>query len=213
MRLLESVGRDMLIDAAQIREMHRHLTESWHGTPPGADEAKAGSLRDLIARQHLANFLLWHEEDRARDPGASDAAIATVKRSIDRLNQQRNDLTEAIDEQLLRELSPQNGDALLSSETPGMMIDRMSILALKIFHTEEETRRDTATDQHRGRNRERLTILQMQAEDLAQCLNQLLAAVAGGTRRFKVYRQLKMYNDPELNPAIYASGMRASEGE
>jgi len=91
----------------------------------------------------------------------------------------------------------------LHSETPGMMIDRLSILSLKIFHTDEEATRTTATEEHRHRNRERLALLQEQRTDLAQALSILLKEILAGQKRFKLYRQLKMYNDPDLNPAIY----------
>jgi Protein of unknown function (DUF4254) len=94
----------------------------------------------------------------------------------------------------------------LHSETPGLMIDRLSILALKIYHTRDEANRASATEEHRMRNVERLAVLEEQRDDLAGCLDLLWAEVLGGTRRFKLYRQMKMYNDPELNPAVYATG-------
>jgi hypothetical protein len=97
----------------------------------------------------------------------------------------------------------QNSGAPLHSETPGLMVDRLSILALKMYHTHEEAYRVSATEAHRRRNRERLALLEEQRNDLAGCLDALWAEVLGGTRRFKLYRQMKMYNDPELNPAIY----------
>lgn len=192
-----------MIDATEIRALHDRLTERWHTTLPEADAED--TLEAVIAQQHLSNFLLWHEEDRARDPAASDAAVAAVKRSIDRTNQRRNDLTEHLDEHLLRALGPQNPTAPLSSETPGMMIDRLSILALKIFHTSEEAQRASATVAHRARNRDRLFILETQAADLAQCLDEIVAAVRSGAKRVKLYRQLKMYNDPDLNPVLYTA--------
>ncbi len=195
-----------MIDGRAIRALHDRSTEHWHTTVPKADGAD--TLEELITEQHLSNFHLWHEEDRARDPDASDATIASVKRSIDRLNQRRNDLTELVDEQMLRELSPQNADAPLSSETPGMMIDRLSILALKIYHTGEEARRVSANEAHRARNRDRLVILETQAADLALCLDELFAGVRKGLKRVKLYRQLKMYNDPDLNPALYMAKLR-----
>ena len=172
----------------------------WHGeqsAPP------LNAVEDLVAREHRANFDLWHEEDRARDPAASDAEIVAIKHAIDRLNQQRNDLIEAIDVWLLERCGEQAASAPMHSETPGMMLDRLSILALKLFHTRLEAERGSATVEHRARNVERAKLLTSQRSDLIGCGAQLLAEVRRGTRRFKLYRQLKMYNDPELNPSIY----------
>ena len=112
---------------------------------------------------------------------------------------------ERIDEALLELAGAQRQDAVLHSETPGMIVDRLSILALKVFHTREEAERGTATEAHRARNRARLAVLEQQRSDLAGALRELWRAVAAGERRFKVYRQMKMYNDPELNPAVYGA--------
>ena len=159
---------------------------------------------DLLAiQQHRANFDLWHQEDAARNPEATDAAIAEVKHAIDRLNQQRNDLVEQIDCVLLCE-AIQSAEAPLHSETPGLIVDRLSILALKIYHTAEEAHRDSASPQHRARNCDRLSVLLEQRQDLAVCLQDLWVQVLAGKRRFKLYRQMKMYNDPELNPVLYS---------
>ena len=106
---------------------------------------------------------------------------------------------------LLRASPIASADALLHSETPGMMIDRMSILALKIFHTKEQMDRGETSQAHRDLSAERLRILQEQRSDLVRCLSALWSAVLGGERRFKIYRQMKMYNDPEFNPMIYGS--------
>ncbi|HEY0563929.1 MAG TPA: DUF4254 domain-containing protein [Terriglobales bacterium] len=182
--------------------MQKLWTEQWHSSRqqplPALDR-----LSELVLLQHAANFDLWHEEDEARAPDASDAQIAAVKRQIDTLNQKRNDLMEAIDDAVLAEIAEMSPDAPLHSETPGMIIDRLSILALKIFHTREQTERSDADLQHRTRNQQRLTTLRQQREDLIGCLQQLLEDVQGGNRRVKMYRQMKMYNDPTLNPAIY----------
>ncbi len=194
-----------MIAGKEIRALHDRSTELWHTAVPEA--AAADTMEGLIAQQHLSNVLLWHEEDRARDPLVSDAAIAKTKRSIDRINQRRNDLTELLDEEFLRVLAPQNSDAPLSSETPGMMVDRLSILSLKIFHTREETERTSATEAHRARNRDRLELLTSQADDLAQCFDETLVAVRSGAKRVKLYRQLKMYNDPDLNPVLYTAAL------
>ncbi len=162
--------------------------------------------RRSSTRQHRANFDLWHIEDEARTPGASDAEIAHVKRRIDRTNQQRNDLIEELDRAIqdwLKARGLPNPDAPLNSEPPGMMIDRLSILALKIYHTREEAERKDAPTGHAELNRDRLTILEEQRDDLAGCVDALWQETLGGKRRFKLYRQMKMYNDPALNPAIY----------
>src|ERR1019366_835562 len=159
-----------------------------------------------VERHHRANFDLWHIEDEARTPGASDAELAGVKRRVDQTNQRRNDLAEELDRHLLGWLEPQGlpkRDAPLNSESPGLMVDRLSILALKIYHTREEAERADAPAGHAERNRDRLGILEEQRADLAGCLDALWQETLAGTRRFKLYRQLKMYNDPALNPAIY----------
>jgi Protein of unknown function (DUF4254) len=193
-----------MLETATIPNLHQHLTEAWHdpATPSPPDPAE-DPLTALITAQHRENFDLWHEEDKARDPHATDADIAQVKRAIDRLNQRRNDLVEKIDQWLLANLPPQNPAAPLNSETPGLIIDRLSILALRIYHTRIEAHRESATEAHRLRNASRLTLLEEQRDDLAGCLDALLDAVRSGSRRFKLYRQMKMYNDPELNPAVY----------
>jgi hypothetical protein len=172
-------------------------------TPNASAEA---NWRALVTRQHRANFDLWHIEDEARAPGAADTELAAVKRRVDRTNQLRNDLAETLDRTLLAWLEPQglpNPAAELHSESPGLIVDRLSILSLKIFHTREEAERADAPLGHRERNRERLAILVEQRADLANCLEALWQQTLAGTRRFKLYRQLKMYNDPSLNPAIY----------
>src|SRR5215469_11639575 len=198
-----------MLDALEIIRVHDNMTRAWHEPAEQstlADEADfyADNLMALVTAQHRANFDLWHEEDKARDPSANDSQIAGVKRQIDRLNQLRNDLVEKIDSLLLDHLD-ENLHAPLHSETPGLIIDRLSILALKIYHTREESNRDTASEAHRNRNRERLAVLEAQRHDLASCLDDLWTEVLQGKRRFKLYRQLKMYNDPELNPVIYGN--------
>ncbi len=188
--------------------MQDERTRGWHGDgeTPRAQDVNPQDLTALAVAQHRANFDLWHEEDKARDPGATDAEIAGVKRAIDGLNQRRNDLVEQIDQLLLAAAGEQNSAAPLHSETPGMMIDRLSILALKIYHTQEEAGRQTATEAHRTKNAGRLAVLNEQRADLAGCLDVLWLEVLKGARRFKLYRQMKMYNDPELNPVLYGRG-------
>jgi hypothetical protein len=200
-----------MLSANAIVELHDQRTRAWHNATPAGGDPQADGFAvspwlNAVAKQHRANFDLWHVEDEARAPGASDTDIAGVKRKIDRINQLRNDLAEELDSALLGWLTPQqlpNANAPLNSESPGLMIDRLSILALKIYHTQEETERADAEPGHRERNLDRLAILKNQRGDLAQCLDALWRETLAGTRQFRLYRQLKMYNDPSLNPVVY----------
>ncbi len=195
--------------AVAVAGPQERATELWHREPDASPEEvhlDGGSFEATVLAQHRANFDLWHVEDQARMPGATDAEIVSVKRAIDEINQRRNDLAEKCDALLLEKLRSSglpNTAAELHSESPGLMIDRLSILALKIFHTREEIDRPNAPAGHAERNRERLRLLTDQRDDLVACLDRLWAEVLAGRRRFKVYRQLKMYNDPTLNPAVY----------
>ncbi|MEO6922576.1 MAG: DUF4254 domain-containing protein [Bryocella sp.] len=191
-----------MLSLERIPMLHQQATAYWHdarSAPPVAENA----LEELVLRQHRANFDLWHTEDRARVPRVTGDEMIAIKHEIDRLNQQRNDLAEAIDTALLEAAPNQNGSAPLHSESPGLMIDRLSILALKIFHTGEEADRQDAGPQHQERNRQRLALLTEQRDDLAPALKELWSQVLAGQRRFKLYRQMKMYNDPSLNPSVY----------
>ena len=195
-----------MVNAGQVVRLQEEATRRWH--EPREMPAAASELEQLVVDQHRANFDLWHEEDEARDPEATPEKLVGIKRAIDRLNQRRNDLMERIDRMLLEGAGEQRAEAPLHSETPGMMIDRLSILELKRFHTEEEVAR-AAGEEHAQRNRERLAVLKEQRDDLRDALDGLWADVLAGRRRFKLYRQMKMYNDPALNPVLYRA--RASK--
>lgn len=199
-----------MVNAKKIVSLHDERTRRWHNAPPRFD-GDPSTLDATVEQQHFANFQLWHEEDKARIPGAHDSEIASVKRTIDKLNQRRNDLMELCDSFALAELAKKQlprPDAALHSESLGLMIDRLSILSLKIYHTQHEVDRTDTPAGHSIRNRERLATLIEQREDLAGALDDLWAEVLAGRRRFKLYRQLKMYNEPELNPAIYKASKR-----
>jgi hypothetical protein len=189
----------------KITLLQDRCTIAWHHENPAVLPSLTG-LERAVTEQHLANFELWHAEDMARTPQASDHDIARTKRFIDEANQRRNDLTEQCDVLLLKSLSRQNlpaPGAELHSESPGLILDRLSILSLKLFHTREEIDRPGAPAGHAARNVERLRILAEQRGDLAAALDRLWQQVLDGRRSFKLYRQLKMYNDPALNPAVY----------
>jgi hypothetical protein len=192
------------LHSGYILQMFDQWVAGWHQQP---DLSKmTDPFEAAIEGLHRANFELWHQEDKARDRRAGDAAIAAAKRAIDTINQRRNDQMENCDALLLEELSAENlpnPQAELHSETPGLMLDRLSILSLKRYHTQEETERIPSPPGHRERNLRRLAILEAQRNDLAGCIDRLWQRVLNGEARFQVYRQLKMYNDPDLNPVLY----------
>lgn len=193
-----------MINIHELDSLQTQRVEQWHLTSPSAE---AEGFPGLVERQHLQNFLLWHEEDIARAPDVGDNEIARVKRSIDKLNQSRNDLIEQLDEFLLVDLAEtgveMNLQAPANSETPGSIIDRCSILALKIYHMKEQTERKDVSNTHIVEAEKKVGILKTQRSDLLTCLQQLLEEIRAGKRHFKLYRQFKMYNDPALNPKIY----------
>lgn len=207
--MTESVHNPLIqmLSARSIVKMQDSATTLWHGDSSPEFGLPPSEFLNTVLELHRANFELWHIEDQARAPGASDRQIAETKRAVDRTNQRRNDLSERCDAMLLAELAVHglpSDSAELHSESPGLMLDRLSILALKTYHTLEEIGRTNAPKGHAERNRERLVLLETQRDDLANCLDALWNKVVDGKRRFKVYRQLKMYNDPSLNPAVYA---------
>jgi hypothetical protein len=178
-----------------------------------------------VLANHRFNSRLWAEEDLARRTRVADSEIAANKRAIDGFNQARNDATERVDELLLLALGlvePTSArsdapvstvpvGARLNSETAGSMIDRLSIMALKAHAMRQQTERADADELHRAASRIKLQRLQQQRDDLAGCLDALLADAQAGRAYFKVYRQFKMYNDPRFNPAL-VSEQNAARG-
>jgi len=198
------------LEALSIAQFHDEKLSS-PGWPQYAPHENGGVWRWIDAN-HRFNTLLWNEEDKARRTDVGADQIAASKRLIDRYNQLRNDAVEAIDEAILEQLAEvAHGDsARLSSETAGAMIDRMSILALKIFHMHAQTLRSDAGRDHIETCARKLRRLVMQRSDLAGCLDQLLTEARTGRAYFKIYLQFKMYNDPSLNPYLYGGAAPSS---
>jgi hypothetical protein len=204
-----------LPSAADVTALHDQLLRS-AGWPASEPAPRDDALWLWIQTNHRFNCRLWAEEDLARRTQVVDDQIAANKRAIDRYNQARNDATERVDEVLLTALglvdpasartdapvSTIRPGSRLNSETAGSMIDRLSILALKIHAMHAQTERTDVDEAHRLSSRGKLERLQQQRADLAGCLDALLADCAAGRAHFKVYRQFKMYNDPRFNPAL-----------
>ncbi len=171
-------------------------------------ENKYNKEEDLIAhllyRKCWIDTVQWAYEDIIRDPNIDPVAALTLKRKIDASNQDRTDMVEFIDSYFLdkfSEVTP-SADAKINSESPAWAIDRLSILALKIYHMNVEVDRDDATDAHKAACQKKLDVLLAQRTDLSSAIDDLLADIASGAKYMKVYKQMKMYNDEELNPVL-----------
>ena len=205
-----------MLDVSQILQRQRQAVQDWHDEPGQLTQLNPAAMVDvhaLILEQHAFNFRLWHEEDQARCPQASDQVIARVKRAIDKLNQQRNDWIEKIDVWILRDLESRGirsiADATQNTETPGSAIDRLSIMALRIYHLIEQSQRGDASSELLANIQDKIDRCQRQLQDLSQSLGELLHDIYAGQKRHELYCQMKMYNDPTLNPYLYKSARKA----
>ena len=212
----------------KVSDLHDTELEHSDGPPvkhpnPTVDNNREAQLWHWIGTNHFFNSSLWAEEDLARRTTVRAEEIAQNKRAIDKFNQARNDATERVDEILLTELglvdaasaqtdapvSKVPTGARLNSETAGSIIDRMSIMALKIHAMRAQTLRTDVDDAHRSSSQVKLDKLLQQRADLGSCLDELIADTQAGKAYFKVYRQFKMYNDPRFNPALVAEQAQA----
>jgi hypothetical protein len=190
----------MTIDIPQIVQLQRQTTADWHDVTPAVTHT--GFLQ-LMLQNHLHNFTLWHEEDKARRDDKGYEYVYHAKRNIDHHNQQRNNMMEAMDQWLHQELQPAQTGCRFNSETPGMIIDRLSILALKQYHMHIQTTREHTSPEHIQNCQAKLTIIERQLSNLQRCLTELIEDISAKHRSFYIYRQCKMYNDPNLNPQLY----------
>ena len=193
-----------MIDVDEIMRLHETTVAKWHSQPIANDYI--GFLQ-LVCQQHIYNFELWHQEDIARSRDVADAQIAEVKRRIDKFNQQRNDAIEKLDDAISLMLAEAQvvpkPNARQNTETPGSAIDRLSIMALRLYHYEEQIELSDVDVSHLDRVGQRIQMCREQQRDLSQGLRELLADIFAGEKRHKTYRQMKMYNDATLNPFLY----------
>ena len=163
------------------------------------------SIENRLYLKCWIDTVQWHYEDILRDPHIDPVAALQLKRRIDQSNQDRTDLVEQIDSYFRHTYSNVKPlpDATINTESPAWAVARLSILALKIYHMREQAERTDASDEHRQKCRAKLDVLLEQQKDLSTAIDQLLADIAAGRKYMKVYRQMKMYNDPSTNPILY----------
>ena len=165
----------------------------------------ANTIEHLLYLKNWIDTVQWHLEDIIRNPAIDPAEALAIKRKIDRSNQERTDVVEYIDNYFLdkyKNVIPQVA-ASINTESPAWAIDRLSILALKIYHMEAEVNRADATDEHKAVCRKKLSVLLEQRSDLSKAIDELISDIEKGNKYMKAYRQMKMYNDPSLNPVLY----------
>ena len=191
-----------VLDVSAILSLQRDAIVRWKALPE-VNFIAEGFLA-LVEKNHAFNYQLWHAEDKARREDKGYEFVYHAKRAIDGFNQQRNDCMEAIDDWVTDALMPASPEHCpVHSETSGMMIDRLSILALKHYHMEAQTKREDVDDAHRDACASKLRIIDVQQQQLARCLDELLQETKQKIRTFRTYRQCKMYNDAALNPELY----------
>ena len=189
------MNKEQILSAARKQE---EWTIEWHESE---DRPVPQGFEELAWQNHLRNFNLWHEEDEARRDDRGADHVYKAKRNIDRFNQERNNLIEKMDLYLSENLK-QDETAPMHTETPGMIIDRLSIMALKAYHMDEIASDASQPEAVRQRCSRSLQVVSRQRADLLDALGKLVEAISAGKTSFKLYFQFKMYNDPELNPAL-----------
>lgn len=167
---------------------------------------KAQTIENILFLKNRIDAVQWHLEDIIRDPNIDPVEALALKRRIDKSNQDRTDLVEMIDSYFLEKYSgvQPTSNAVINTESPAWAIDRLSILALKIYHMQQEVNRTDTDENHKQQCTNKLNILLEQRVDLSSAIDQLISDIEAGRRYMKVYKQMKMYNDPALNPVLYA---------
>lgn len=190
-------------------DIFRQAIEDYHRyddvDAPVVNPYEAGTVEHLLYRKNWIDTVQWHLEDIVRDPEIDPVAALAIKRRIDASNQERTDVVEYIDSYFLDRYKAVRplAEARINTETPAWAVDRLSILALKIYHMQQEAERPDSTDAHRAACRAKWEVLLTQRADLSQAIEELLDDIAAGRKYMKLYKQMKMYNDPALNPVLY----------
>ena len=191
-----------VINPQLVKSIHRDSIIRWKA---GGIQSLHQGFAGLVEMNHAYNYQLWHAEDRARRNDMGHEFVYLAKREIDDCNQKRNNLMEAMDEWLFTQLNPAaSTHCPVHSETPGMMIDRLSIMALKAYHMDIQVSRTDVDETHRLLCQKKLDTILAQQKQLSACLEQFVSEIIAHTRTFRVYHQFKMYNDPALNPQLYS---------
>ncbi|MBO5655813.1 MAG: DUF4254 domain-containing protein [Rikenellaceae bacterium] len=173
---------------------------------PSENPFEPGTIDHLLYAKNWIDTVQWHLEDIIRDPQIDPVEALKIKRRIDASNQERTDMVEYVDSYMLdkyKDIKPQV-DARLNTETPAWAIDRLSILALKIYHMAQEVARTDVDEAHKAACQKKLDVLLTQQVDLSQAIEELIEDIEAGRKYMKTYKQMKMYNDPSLNPVLYA---------
>jgi len=194
------------LNADYVHNLFKKNIEDWHKKLfKEKNLDKLNGLKKLYTKLLFHNYTLWHLEDKARVKDVNEKIIADVKYKIDVQNQLRNNTIELIDEYIVKLLKSikLKKSSYINTETTGAAIDRLCIITLKIFHMEEETNRKNVSKEHIIKCKNKLYILNLQVEDLKKAINLLITKIYSGEVEHKIYRQMKMYNDPTLNPQLY----------
>ena len=190
-----------------VADYHKHDNINQPIKNPYAESA----LSHLLYKKNWIDTVQWHYEDIIRDPNINPEKGMEIKRKIDKSNQERTEVVEYIDSYFLNKYSQiiPKENASINSESPAWALDRLSILVLKIYHMDEEYRREDASEDHKNSCKQKLVILLEQRQDLSYAIDAFLSDISKGDKKMKVYKQMKMYNDESLNPILY----KKNEGE
>lgn len=197
------------MNATFANDIFRQSIQDYHLTDyvdtPLQNPYSPNGIAFLLYQKNWIDTVQWHLEDIIRSPTIRPDELVAIKRRIDQSNQDRTDMVEQIDSwfsELFMDAIPKP-TARMNSETPAWLLDRMSILQLKLYHFREQVDRPSVSDEHRQKAQQKLDVLLEQESDLARCFDELIEDIQNGDRYMKVYRQMKMYNDPTLNPVLY----------